>query len=409
MNQYRKDIDGIRAIAVVSVVLFHAGLPQFKNGFIGVDVFLVVSGFLIFNLIIQEQNRGGFLIRTFLERRARRILPALFLVLIVNVPIFVYVFSPVDIVNVFKSYLAIVFQFPNAYFWQLSGYFDPKAEFQPFLHTWSIGVEVQFYVLIGLLAACFLANRGRFTFLQVIFVIFIFSMISSIAIASWKSGAVFFLLPFRIWEFLAGSLVAINMTLKPNTWIRNRLQSFGKLLGLSILIMAIFAPTNYEPWPSYMTLFPVVGTCLMLYFDQDNRWSKMLLENKAIVLIGKVSFSWFLWHWPIITYLNYTTDMQISTKYLVLSSVVTFALAAIQWQVIEKLFRDKNRVNRVVFLKYISASLIIILIMSISGILTNGFKSVWNSVRLSGNQVEIAEKVFIQNQRTSGVRIKDSG
>ena len=204
---YRREIDGLRAIAVLPVILFHAGFETFSGGFVGVDVFFVISGYLITTIIIAELEQGKFSIINFYERRARRILPALFLVMLVCIPLAWFWLLPRDMQDFSQSLVAVTVFASNILFWRESGYFDTAAELKPLLHTWSLAVEEQYYVIFPLFLMSFwrLGKRWIMILLVAVFVV-------SLALAQWaslaKPSAAFFLLPARGWELLVGAFAA---------------------------------------------------------------------------------------------------------------------------------------------------------------------------------------------------------
>jgi peptidoglycan/LPS O-acetylase OafA/YrhL len=232
---YRRDVDFLRGLAILSVVFFHAGIPWARNGFIGVDVFFVISGYLITSITLRDIAKNEFKFLRFIERRARRILPGLLTTLALNVPLFLLLFSPKYIENIFKSYLSIMTFVPNFFFWRQSGYFDPKAELQLLLNTWSLGIEEQFYILFAIFAFFYVKKRVKIKTLLILSVlVFLISLISSITISQYKGGATFYLLPFRLWEFLAGSLIAILDNETRIKTISTKNQLILKCLGLVI-------------------------------------------------------------------------------------------------------------------------------------------------------------------------------
>jgi peptidoglycan/LPS O-acetylase OafA/YrhL len=207
---YRAEIDGLRALAVVPVILLHAGFVLFSGGYIGVDIFFVISGYLITTIIISEMNEGRFGLARFYERRARRILPALLLVTLVCIPISFYLFLPRDITDFSQSLIAVVTFSSNILFWRESDYFGAEAEFKPLLHTWSLSVEEQYYVLFPL----FLILTWRLG-IKKITIILALVLKSSLGIAQWavyrNPATAFYLLPTRGWEILVGAFAAIYL------------------------------------------------------------------------------------------------------------------------------------------------------------------------------------------------------
>jgi peptidoglycan/LPS O-acetylase OafA/YrhL len=262
---YRKEIDGLRALAVMSIVLFHAGFKVFEGGYVGVDIFFVISGFLITSIIVQDHRNGQFSFAAFYERRARRLLPALFVVLLLSIPFAWLQMLPGELTEFSKSLLSVLGFGSNFYFWQDSGYFATSAEFRPLLHTWSLAVEEQFYLVFPavLLVALNFARSATALILLLI-------GLASFALSAWaslyKPTFAFFLLPTRVWEFTLGALAA-QIALSP---AYPRLQTYRfccqavSLLGLLLVIYSIFVFKKTYVYPGYLALVPVFGTSLLL-------------------------------------------------------------------------------------------------------------------------------------------------
>jgi peptidoglycan/LPS O-acetylase OafA/YrhL len=258
--EYRKEIDGLRAIALIPVILFHAGLQSFSGGFVGVDIFFVISGYLITSIILAEQQSGTFSLLNFYERRARRILPPLFIIMIICLPFAWIYFLPSDM-REFTESLASVSLY--------SGYFETAAELKPLLHTWSLAVEEQFYLLFPIFISLTWKLGKRWIFCLLI----LFCMLS-FTLAIWgstnKPSATFFLLPTRGWEILIGCLIAFYLSsstklLKNNTTL-NQSASF---IGLSLIIYSFFAFDKNIPFPSIYTLVPTFGAALIIIFSNQ--------------------------------------------------------------------------------------------------------------------------------------------
>ena len=293
---YRKEIDGLRAVAVVPVILFHAGLAVFSGGYVGVDVFFVISGYLITTILISELEQGNFSIARFYERRARRILPALFLVMLCCIPFAWIWMLPKELQDFSLSLVAVALFGSNILFWRQESYFAPAAELKPLLHTWSLAVEEQYYLLFPLaLMLCWRFGRGR-----------VFLTIAGVAVASlllsewgWRNApsANFYLAPMRAWELLIGSLCAFWLSgrdLRPN----NRLS----LLGLALIVFAIFYYDDATPFPSVYALLPVLGTALIILFGGAGTWVAGMLGARPFVGIGLISYSAYLWHQPLFAF-----------------------------------------------------------------------------------------------------------
>jgi peptidoglycan/LPS O-acetylase OafA/YrhL len=232
---YRKEIDGLRALAVLPVILFHAGFELFSGGFIGVDVFFVISGYLITTIILAELEQGKFSLINFYERRARRILPALFLVMFVCIPFAWFWLLPSDMKDFSQSLVAVSFFASNILFWRESGYFDAAAELKPLLHTWSLAVEEQYYVLFPLFLMLFWKLGKRWILLTLGL-----AFLASLALAQWaayaKPSAAFYLLPTRGWELLIGAFTAFYLSQPKRKEFGKTAGEVGGCLGLALIL-----------------------------------------------------------------------------------------------------------------------------------------------------------------------------
>jgi len=278
---YRSEIDGLRAVAVVPVILFHAGVAGFSGGYVGVDVFFVISGYLITTIILNDLEAGRFSIARFYERRARRILPALSVVLLCCIPFAWLWMLPQELVAFGKSLVATMLFGSNVLFWKESGYFDPAVELKPLLHTWSLAIEEQYYLLFPVTLALIWRWRKSAVLPSLVFVILV-----SLAISEWGSrnapSANFYLLPSRVWELLVGALTAFRFG---NSYKRSH--TLG-LLGLGLIVCAVFFLDATTPMPSLWTLLPVIGTALILGFGRDATVVAKLLSIKPLVGLGLI-------------------------------------------------------------------------------------------------------------------------
>jgi peptidoglycan/LPS O-acetylase OafA/YrhL len=332
--KYRAEIDGLRTVAVVPVVLFHAGWEVFSGGYVGVDVFFVISGFLITSIIIGERAEGRFSILRFYERRARRILPALFIVLAATLP-FAWAWMPPDAFEDFLRSLAFAALFiSNVHFWEYSGYFAQASEMRPLLHTWSLAVEEQYYLLFPLL----MAALGAFSRRKHIVVIGVLAFLS-LALSEWGwrnyPEENFFFTFSRMWELFAGSLCA---------FIAFRRELRGShilsLIGMGMILWSVFAYDASVPFPSVYTLVPVVGTALVLLFAQQGTAVAWVLSRKLPVAIGLISYSAYLWHQPLLAFARIRSLHEPSLWLMSGLALASFALAALTWRYVEQPFRS---------------------------------------------------------------------
>lgn len=353
-SNYRADIDGLRAFAVISVALFHLDISMFRGGFVGVDVFFVISGFLITRLIRDEVlEKKSFSFSNFYLRRARRILPSLFFTLSLSFVFAYMLFAPQHFERFGGSLLHAVISISNFYFWNESGYFNTVSEFKPLLHTWSLSVEEQFYMVWPLVLVFALRKTPKHTTPVILVTIGLLSLFlnqifadGSIAvlskffpyIAEWFSdgpATIFFLAPFRVFEFAIGALVVWLVRFQP----KNRLALEPLvLIGLGMISYSVVTFSKDIVFPSYNALLPCVGTALLIY-GGTARYSGKLLTNTLAVKTGLISYSLYLIHWPLIVFYRYwkIDDLYSIDKYLLL--VVSFVSAVFMYRFVEQPFR----------------------------------------------------------------------
>jgi peptidoglycan/LPS O-acetylase OafA/YrhL len=342
--KYRPEIDGLRALAVTPVVLFHAGFSGFSGGYVGVDVFFVISGYLITSIILNELQQQRFSILNFYERRARRILPALgFMALLTTIG--AYLLMPADLLTGYSASLINVATFTsNFYFYLSSGYFATAAELKPLLHTWSLAVEEQFYLFFPLL----LMLMWRYPVSRLITCLVMMSLASffygQYLLSQDAQDANFYLIFSRAWELFCGALLAfINL----NKWQSNRLISeAGSVLGLGLIVYAVIRLDHHTPFPGYATLYPVAGTLLLLAFTSGHSLIGRLLSLKPLVYLGLISYSWYLWHQPILAFLKMKVIGAMPVMHLSTALVASLVLAMLSYHFIEQPFRKKHRFSR---------------------------------------------------------------
>ncbi|MGZ2260296.1 acyltransferase family protein [Roseobacter sp. A03A-229] len=330
--KYRPEIDGLRSIAVLPVILFHGGLALFSGGFVGVDVFFVISGYLITTIIAGNLDEGRFSLLDFYSRRARRILPALVLVVACTIPFAWAWMLPTDFKDFGQSVSAVSLFSSNFLFWLESDYFAAAAERKPLLHTWSLAVEEQYYIFFPLLLMAFWRRAARGT-VGLLCVIFLASLAASEVLWRIAPDANFYLLPSRIWELMAGSLVAI--------WMLRRgplPSNIGAAIGLGLILASIFLYDKTTPFPSLYALAPVMGTVLVILCGVQGTWVARILSLRAPVAIGLISYSAYLWHQPLFALARIRLghpDIAIMMSLAGLSLV----LAWISWRFVEQPFR----------------------------------------------------------------------
>jgi len=335
---YRPEIDGLRAVAVMPVILFHGGITGFEGGFVGVDVFFVISGYLITSIILREKAEGRFSLLRFWERRARRILPALFLVMAVCVPVAWVLMLPEQYLAFARSMVAVSVFASNILFWRESGYFAAAAEEKPLLHTWSLAVEEQFYILFPL-AVLLIWKLGRRALVGAIALVGLMSLGLSHYAAQASPAANFYLLPTRAWELMAGALCALMLD-------RRALPGNDALagLGLALILGAVMLFDRTTPFPSLWALAPVGGTALIVLFARPGGRVAQVLAWRPMVAVGLVSYSAYLWHQPLFAFARIALS-DIPPAWLMLAlAAAALGLAAVSWRFVEQPFRNRRGV-----------------------------------------------------------------
>lgn len=340
---YRKDIDGLRAVAIVPVVLYHAGLSALGGGFIGVDVFFVISGYLITSILADDIRRGEVSILGFYERRARRIFPALFVMLLVSIVVSAAILLPFDLRAFSRSVIATVSFTSNILFHLESGYFAAPSELKPLLHTWSLAVEEQFYILFPILLYL-LSKTGRRTRNAVLVAIAALSFAVNLWGVRPHPSATFYLLPARAWELLLGSLLALNILPAP---AGRGLREIAAALGLGLIGTSVLALSAADPFPGWNAALPCIGAALIIWagIGGDSLGGR-LLGLQPLVFIGRISYSLYLWHWPIIVFVKYATNRPLSPAEAGMAVAASLVAATLSWRFIEQPFRGKGRFTR---------------------------------------------------------------
>jgi peptidoglycan/LPS O-acetylase OafA/YrhL len=390
--KYRSEIDGLRAIAVVTVILFHAGFTSFTGGFVGVDVFFVISGFLITSIIISDKQSNQFSIVRFYERRARRILPALFLVLFACLfPAWLWL--PFwDAVSFCKSLLAVSLFGSNFLFWSEAGYFDVAAELKPLLHTWSLAVEEQFYLVFPLLFAL-LWPLGRVVTAVVLLAVGLLSFwAAQVGVVSHPHAA-FFLLPTRGWELLLGALLALYRSVSPARATehvgRNYLYELASLIGLGLIGFSVFTYSKETPFPSVYTLVPTLGTSLLILFGDRRTFVGSLLSLKWIVGLGLISYSTYLWHYPMFAFARHASVIAPGRFTFSVLSLLAVVFAFLSWRFVERPFRDPERVSRRAIFAFSFLGIAFFATVGYLGMENKAF----NSLRVTYRQQQVLDKL----------------
>ena len=363
---YRSDIDGLRAIAVLAVVFYHSGIivkgnHLFDGGFLGVDIFFVISGYLITRIIWLDLAEGRFQFIHFYQRRIRRILPILMFVMVMSLPFGWLFLFPSQLIDYSNTLITAMLFTSNLYIY-FSGqdYAAESALLKPFLHTWSLAVEEQFYVLYPVvLVLCYKWIRKYATLLLIL--IFCLSLMFSTWASYHYSSLSFYILPTRIWELLAGAFVFNMQWQNRGNKIFNLAPDILVLVGLGLMFWSFAEFDENTIHPSIWTVIPVVGACLVIRYGDRSAIARYLLSNKLMSSIGLISYSFYLWHYPIFAFARHSEILIHGVWQLCLLILLSGLLAACSYIWIEKPFRDKNKDLRLLLIPIVALMLIIIL------------------------------------------------
>lgn len=362
---YRSEIDGIRAIAVLSVIFYHTeiiffGENFFKGGFVGVDIFFVISGYLISKLIfIELHTKKKFNILNFIERRFRRILPVLLVLIIVSIPFAAYYLNIKDSIEFSKSIISNLFFISNIFFYINSIEYGAPASFlKPFLHTWSVSIEIQFYIFISILFFI-IFKYFRSSLIPFIIILFILSFFVAMYLSFYKTNFNFYFFPSRVWEFLSGSILVLLET-RYKDYKSKQFNKYLPIIGLLLILYSIFFFKVENLSPNFQSIVPVLGISMIIFLIEKNSILYKFLSSKLMTSLGKISYSLYLWHYPIIVFafINKNSLDQYDKFYLIFISVIFSILTYFS---IEKPFRNRTKVPFKFFILFIILCLILIL------------------------------------------------
>lgn len=358
---YRPEIDGLRAFAVLAVIFFHAYPSTFPSGFLGVDVFFVISGYLITNIIYEDLKSKKFSFSFFYERRARRILPTLFLVVLISEIFSYFILMPEALESFSKSVLFTLSFISNIFFYKQTGYFDVASELKPLLHTWSLSVEEQFYLFYPLLCV-FLFKKRVSNFGISLITLFIFCFVGAIFLQGVVTkDAFFYLLQTRLWEFLAGaSAVVFRGNFERPTYQSNFLQSSISLLFLVLILVILFGSYGFEKNNFLQLVIVVLITSCFLLISNKNDFAGRIIASKYLVGIGLISFSAYLWHQPIFVFWRNLNIFPVMPEIYLLLIFFVFFVSYFSWKYVELPFRNPLIINQRTFLITLSAFALII-------------------------------------------------
>jgi len=337
---YRIEIDGLRAFAVIPVILFHAGLELFSGGFVGVDVFFVISGYLITTIIVADIENNRFSFAHFYERRARRILPVLYVVVLVSLAVSSVLLLPQELLSAARSAISIPFFASNFFFWSERGYFGTAAELKPFIHTWSLAVEEQFYIVFPIVLL-FLSRLNKHLSAALLFIAFVLSLTASFYVTKLHFDTAFYFPFTRAWELLIGAFCALVLYKRDHLLSENKSECIS-LIGLGMIVWSYVSFDSDTLFPYLWALVPTIGTALFILTAANTRYVKQIIGWQHLVFIGVISYSLYLWHQPLFAFAR-TLDLFEGKEFLF--TMIALALSYLSYRFIESPFRDRSCIS----------------------------------------------------------------
>ena len=346
--KYRSDIDGLRAVAVLGVVIYHAFPWVIPGGFIGVDIFFVISGYLISGILYKGHNAGNFSFQEFYARRIRRLFPALITMLVITLAYGWMILLPDEFRQLGKHVAAGTLFIQNIVFWQESGYFDISANLKPLLHLWSLAVEEQFYIFFP--PILLLIWKRKWPLAAIMGVFLVMSMVCNLWASDHAGTADFFLTPYRVWEFLGGSLLAWWHYDKGHQHSEGEdMPLYREVLswaGLTLLVLGMAFIHTGDPYPGWRALLPVAGTLMLMEGGAGGlkgAWlNRKILSNPAVVWIGLISYPLYLFHWPALSFVHIVKGESPKSGYILMALLVSFLLTMLTYYFIEKKIRHNK-------------------------------------------------------------------
>ncbi|MBA6349452.1 acyltransferase family protein [Colwellia sp. BRX8-9] len=377
--KYRPDIDGLRAIAVLLVIFYHAGFKVISGGFVGVDVFFVISGFLITSIINKDIQKNEFKLFNFYVKRIKRILPSFYVVIFTTLLIGFFLLLPNDFIALGKSFLASSMFFANMFFWKVTGgYFNSSTGEMPLLHIWSLSLEEQFYFIWPFFLLFILKSRANKSIIPLTLVAVICLFIFSEWAAIHKPNAAYYFLLTRAGELLIGALLAL--TLASGFRLKPSLAKYLSIFGGVLILVPAFSLSKTSVFPGLNSLWPCLGAALIILSGSaSTTLVSKVLSSKLLVFIGLISYPMYLWHWPIIAYINY---LNYDLDYVLGGGVIllTTVLAILTWHFVEKRLRRVQLSDVSAFIHIFAIPSLIVFSLSILIIVNDGFDK-----RLIGN------------------------
>lgn len=405
MIPYRPDIDGLRAIAVTSVVIYHVSESVLPGGFVGVDIFFVISGFLITSIIRTELAEGTFSLLAFYERRARRILPALFAMLAIVTAVSAIVLIPNDLESYGKLLTYAIFFSANIRLARENDYFADETSENPLLHVWSLAVEEQFYFIWPILLLALTRFAPRYILLIAVVLFVLSLMASEHQIDQYKKQA-FFLLQYRAFELLIGALLAFWMSRQPGSRLMSEALA---VTGMVLIVISLATFDEQTRFPGFNALLPCLGTALLIFSANSSKtFVARILSFRPVVAVGKVSYSWYLWHWPPLAFAKYVHNGPIDTVDTLVALGVGTIAAILSYRWVEKPFRTRvfTHMSALRTFRQAAVATVVLLVFAQTFRLSNGLE-----LRLSAEAKNIVEQTKVPNQRELGCidRIADKG
>ena len=393
MPNYKPEIDSLRAIAVFLVIFFHFELLHITGGFVGVDVFFVISGYLITNLILIDLKNKKFSIFEFYIRRIRRIIPALYATIIISLFFGYLILSPIHLGRFGESSTSSALGISNFYFWYEAGYFDYSKLFKPLLHTWTLSVELQFYLFWPILI--FLIYKFSKKNLKIVVLsIILFCLFFSI-IYSERATGYFYFTGFRLYEFAIGSFTYI---VKEN--LKTKFNDALLVVGILFLIIVSLTFNEDNIFPGYNALIPCLTTSLILLVSGNLKYFKSLFINSFLIYLGKISYSLYLIHWPLLVFYQYIVIQPLTYFEKIALIFITLLLSVFSYRYIELPFRKRKNKKFLILNKnllvYFLSSFFIILFISQLFVTNNGFES-----KLNPEKSKILNRLKSENEKAS--------
>lgn len=365
---YRPDIDGLRGIAVLSVVLYHYNIPYIAGGFVGVDVFFVISGFLITSILLEDIKKQQFSLLNFYEKRIRRIFPALFALMIGTTIIGAIIYLPESYSKYSESLLTSTLFMSNVLFWLETGYFQSAAQTKPLMHTWSLSIEEQFYAVYPILLL-WMTSKFKGAAFWVLAAITLCSFALSLLQLSFDESAAFYLIHTRFWELSLGGLIAFREAPQIKMRIVQECAAFS---GFAMIIFSVFFLNQYIGFPGVYALIPCVGAALVIYFGR-NTVLQRVLSFKPLLGLGLISYSLYLWHWPLLTFYKYWNIYPPDATVVAVLMSLSLLMAVLSWRYVEQPFRTKPykfKTSQIIF--YALLAMLMSLAVAVFIQLTNG-------------------------------------